>query len=365
MSTSAKAEGAKTVPTMPETALLDCRAGRSAVPFLGSGLAHAAFIALLLSVTIPAARRELRHRITPVFVPAPEATPTAIRPAPRATLRTPPRAALYTLIPPLAQPALPPSMPEPIRPAPTTLPGPPTTAPQIEIPRPVPPSPVVQTGVFATPTPVTAPPSVQPATASAAFGEATRGAANVDASVHLQVGSFESQSPRGEASTARHKAGAAGFGEARALASPAATRSASAASSAGFGAMPTGASRPPARAQVLGTPFNQVAAEAAANRPNRSPDTADRPTELEILEKPRPRYTDDARRLHIEGDVLIRALFEASGRVRVLQIVRGLGHGLDENAVIAATAIRFRPATTGGQATDTVAVVRIQFQLAY
>jgi TonB family protein len=62
---------------------------------------------------------------------------------------------------------------------------------------------------------------------------------------------------------------------------------------------------------------------------------------------------------------LIQAVFEASGRIRVLRIVRGLGHGLDENAVTAANAIRFRPAGHGGQAADTVAVVRIQFQLAF
>jgi TonB family protein len=88
-------------------------------------------------------------------------------------------------------------------------------------------------------------------------------------------------------------------------------------------------------------------------------------TNLEILEKPRPLYTDEARRLHIEGEVLIQALFEASGRIRVLRIIRGLGHGLDENAETAAGAIHFRPATQNGQATDIVAVVRIRFQLVY
>jgi TonB family protein len=63
--------------------------------------------------------------------------------------------------------------------------------------------------------------------------------------------------------------------------------------------------------------------------------------------------------------VLLNVLFAASGQVRVLGIVRGLGHGLDENAIAAAEAIRFRPAERAGIAADSAAVVHIVFQLAY
>jgi TonB family protein len=87
-------------------------------------------------------------------------------------------------------------------------------------------------------------------------------------------------------------------------------------------------------------------------------------TALEIISKPRPLYSDSARRLGVEGDVLLEAEFEASGRVRVLRVIRGLGHGLDENATLAADGIRFRPATINGSPVDTVATVRITFQLA-
>jgi TonB family protein len=85
----------------------------------------------------------------------------------------------------------------------------------------------------------------------------------------------------------------------------------------------------------------------------------------EILSKPRPAYTDEARRLQIEGAVLLEVLFGASGQARVLRTIRGLGHGLDENAVSAAREIRFRPAQRDGAAVDSAAVVRIVFQLAY
>jgi TonB family protein len=84
----------------------------------------------------------------------------------------------------------------------------------------------------------------------------------------------------------------------------------------------------------------------------------------EILSKPTPIYTDEARAKRIEGEVLLEVVFEATGKLRVVRIVRGLGHGLDENAVRAAERIRFKPALKDGQPSDSTAVVHIIFQLA-
>ena len=86
---------------------------------------------------------------------------------------------------------------------------------------------------------------------------------------------------------------------------------------------------------------------------------------IEILAKPRPAYTAEARRLRIEGEVLLEALFRASGEIQVLRLVRGLGHGLDESASEAARHIRFRPATRDGAAVDSSAIVHISFELAF
>jgi outer membrane biosynthesis protein TonB len=69
--------------------------------------------------------------------------------------------------------------------------------------------------------------------------------------------------------------------------------------------------------------------------------------------------------LGIEGEVLVEALFPALGPARVLRLIRGLGHGLDENAEAAAQSIRFRPATRAGQPVDSTAVVHIVFQIAF
>lgn len=87
-------------------------------------------------------------------------------------------------------------------------------------------------------------------------------------------------------------------------------------------------------------------------------------TPVEILSKPKPAYTAEARAKNIEGEVLIEMRFSASGEARVLHIVRGLGNGLDETAAAAARGIRFRPATRDGGAVDSAALVHIVFQLA-
>jgi TonB family protein len=86
---------------------------------------------------------------------------------------------------------------------------------------------------------------------------------------------------------------------------------------------------------------------------------------VEILSKPRPAYTEEARRMRIEGEVLLDILFAAAGQVRVLETVRGLGHGLDESAIAAAETIRFRPAERAGIATESTAIVHIVFQIAF
>lgn len=84
-----------------------------------------------------------------------------------------------------------------------------------------------------------------------------------------------------------------------------------------------------------------------------------------ILAKPNPVYSEEARKLGIEGEVLIEVIFRASGQVQTVRMLKGLGHGLDEAAVRAAEQIRFKPALQEGQAVDFPATVHIVFQLAF
>lgn len=101
----------------------------------------------------------------------------------------------------------------------------------------------------------------------------------------------------------------------------------------------------------------------AASKP-KTAEAAPRMVPAEILSKPTPAYTEEARRLKVEGEVLLEVVLEASGKVRVLRVVRGLGHGLDESAVRAAEQISFKPALRDGQPADSTAVLHIIFQLA-
>jgi TonB family protein len=87
-------------------------------------------------------------------------------------------------------------------------------------------------------------------------------------------------------------------------------------------------------------------------------------TNLEVLSKPSVQYTSEARQLKVQGDVVLRVTFTASGQVVVQGIIHGLGHGLDEEARRVAQQIRFRPATRNGQSVDTTTNITISFQLA-
>jgi TonB family protein len=85
---------------------------------------------------------------------------------------------------------------------------------------------------------------------------------------------------------------------------------------------------------------------------------------VEILGRGRPDYTEEGRKLGIQGEVLLRVRFTASGQVSVLSVVQGLGHGLDEQAERAAEKIRFKPAESNGQRVDSIAIVHVIFELA-
>jgi TonB family protein len=104
---------------------------------------------------------------------------------------------------------------------------------------------------------------------------------------------------------------------------------------------------------------NQVAATPAAQQKKEVV-----PTSLEVLSKPAVQYTAEARQLKVQGDVILRVTFTASGQVVINSVVHGLGHGLDEEARRVASQIRFRPATRNGQAVDLTTNITITFQLA-
>jgi TonB family protein len=76
-----------------------------------------------------------------------------------------------------------------------------------------------------------------------------------------------------------------------------------------------------------------------------------------------PLYSDEGRAQGIEGIVTVEARVAADGRVERLQIVKGLGHGLDENALVAVREWHFVPARLNGIAAAASTQIDVEFSL--
>lgn len=125
------------------------------------------------------------------------------------------------------------------------------------------------------------------------------------------------------------------------------------------GATGTGNSEHYGRVGSAGIPAMPVAAAAARQTAAEPQSTA-----LQVLSKPPVRYTPEARQAGVQGDVVLSVTFMADGQVVVHGIVRGLGHGLDQEAMHEAEQIKFRPATRDGRAINLTTDIIITFQLA-
>jgi TonB family protein len=119
------------------------------------------------------------------------------------------------------------------------------------------------------------------------------------------------------------------------------------------------------RGAVQSGGFGSVEIAPAAKSAPKQAEEAPAIQPVVIVSKPIPAYTDEARKLGIEGEVLVEVIFRASGQVQTVRVLKGLGHGLDEAALHAAEQIRFKPALQEGHAVDFSAIAHIVFQLAF
>jgi TonB family protein len=74
-------------------------------------------------------------------------------------------------------------------------------------------------------------------------------------------------------------------------------------------------------------------------------------------------YTDDARTHGIEGTVTIEAFMGEDGRIIRMRVLKGLGFGLDENALASVQEWTFSPATQTGTPVSVVAQIDVPFSL--
>ena len=80
-----------------------------------------------------------------------------------------------------------------------------------------------------------------------------------------------------------------------------------------------------------------------------------------ILSKKAPSYTKEAIEQKIEGVVILSIIFSIDGSVKEIKIIQGLGYGLDEEAIKAASQIKFIPATKDGKTVNVRA--RLEYTL--
>jgi len=303
----------------------------------GTSLAiHCAVIALLLLFGGPVWEQAARPRtVTKLAAPPRPRPPVMVRVS---RVRAP---RIWEERPQLAQLPIAAPTPSPAT-RPTAIPDP-VTRPtlRIEVPE-------------MTPAPVV--PALASALVSALVSAPTAIMPQVTVKPLVQVGLLESPASPGVV-TKKAVAASAGF-EAGTGSQPANRRRQV---SAGFddGVAGRAAARAPTKETVASVGFDRPEAPSARAKVVTTPFEG-----IEILNKPKPVYTEEARRLRIEGTVQLRVVFEAAGQIRVVGVVKSLGHGLDEAAVQAAEAIRFRPARRDGHPVDAPAVIQIQFQIA-
>jgi protein TonB len=84
-----------------------------------------------------------------------------------------------------------------------------------------------------------------------------------------------------------------------------------------------------------------------------------------VIRDVKPEYTAEAMRARVQGAVLVRAIVQADGTVRDVQVVRSLDpvFGLDQSAVRAAAQWRFRPALLAGQPVPVAITIELVFSL--
>lgn len=82
-----------------------------------------------------------------------------------------------------------------------------------------------------------------------------------------------------------------------------------------------------------------------------------------LLREVKPQYTEEARRLGVEGDVVLEIVVRSDGSVGPITILQRLGSGLDQRAIEAVRQWRFSPAKRFGTPVDVLVEVAVEFKL--
>jgi len=82
-----------------------------------------------------------------------------------------------------------------------------------------------------------------------------------------------------------------------------------------------------------------------------------------VIYKVDPEFSEEARKAKFMGVVLVNLIVDAQGRPQNVHVLRGVGMGLDENAVAAVKQYRFKPAIENGKPVPVEMNVEVNFQI--
>ncbi|MFN2387909.1 MAG: TonB family protein [Thermoanaerobaculia bacterium] len=119
----------------------------------------------------------------------------------------------------------------------------------------------------------------------------------------------------------------------------------------------------PAMPEEFGEPGEEFPPSLPGEEPFEEPEGGEVLEHAVLLSKVSPVYPEAARRLGIEGTVVLEVAIDASGRVREVEVVRGLPYGLSEAAVEAVRRWQYRAARGPSGPVSSRKMVRILYSL--
>lgn len=102
------------------------------------------------------------------------------------------------------------------------------------------------------------------------------------------------------------------------------------------------------------------AAAQAAPKKEMCEEALTKPKPVKVV---RPEYTEQARQAQVEGAVRVQVTIDEKGSVAKVEVLKGLGFGLDEAAIEAIQKMSFRPGTRCQKPTLSQITFNLRFSL--
>ncbi len=83
----------------------------------------------------------------------------------------------------------------------------------------------------------------------------------------------------------------------------------------------------------------------------------------EVIVKVDPEFSEEARKAKFMGVVTVELIIDIHGMPQNVQLVRGVGMGLDEKAIEAVKQYKFKPAMENGKPVPVKMDIEVNFQI--